>query len=220
MVLVRGPLVETMQRAFDEAWREGGGLPSVLTVSTAAVAGRARARTVLSTPAQPRGESLFISAIRGARRSVLITNPFVVPSAKISVALTQAARNGVDVRLLVPGRYHRFAWVRDAMRGFYGEYLRAGVRIFEYEAAMLHAKTIAVDDQWASVGSFNLDPRSFMFNDEIAVAACDAEFAQSVAAAFAADCEKAQEVYLRFWSRRGLLSRSREAAMMLLRKYL
>ncbi|MEO8382732.1 MAG: phospholipase D-like domain-containing protein [Acidobacteriota bacterium] len=220
MVLVRGPIVEGMQRAFEEAWHECGGPRSVLPAATAEIAGGAQARMILSTPAQPCGESLFVSAILGARRLVLITNPFVVPSVKISAALTHAAKNGVDVRLLVPGRHHRFAWVRDAMRAFYDQYLRVGVRIFEYEAAMLHAKTIAVDSQWASVGSFNLDPRSFVFNDEIAVAACDAEFARSVVAAFAADCDSAREVQLTEWSRRGLLSRSREAAAMLVRRYL
>jgi cardiolipin synthase len=220
MVLVRGPIVGRMQRAFDDAWRDVGGPPSALEAVTTCVAGGVKARVVLSAPAQPCGESLFLSAINGARQRLLITNPFVVPSAKISAALIRAAQNDIDVRLLVPGRYHRFTWVRDAMRGFYGKYLRGGVRIFEYEAAMLHAKTIAVDDRWASVGSFNLDPRSFVFNDEIAVAACDPEFARSVAAAFAADCTNAREVHLTEWTRRGLSSRSREAAVMLVRRYL
>jgi cardiolipin synthase len=220
MVLVRGPIVETMQRAYDEAWREVGGSPAVLTKVSGTVAGQQQARVILSTPAHPCGESLFVSAIRGARRSVLITNPFVVPTAKISTALMGAAQNGLDVRMLVPGRYHRFAWVRDAMRGFYGKYLRAGVRIFEFEAAMLHAKTISVDDEWASVGSFNLDPRSFICNDEIAIAACDVEFAQSVTAAFTQDCANSSEVQLTEWRRRGLPRRFREAAVRLVRRYL
>jgi cardiolipin synthase len=156
----------------------------------------------------------------GARTSVLITNPFVVPSENISVALIKAARKGVDVRLLVPGRYHRFELVRDAMRGFYDRYLRGGVRLFEYESAMLHAKTIAVDEQWASVGSFNLDPRSFVYNDEVAIAACDAEFARAVASAFVADCSYARELTLKNWRERGVLQRCREGAIRLLRPYL
>ena len=220
MVAIRGPLVASMQRAFDDAWREYGGLAPDAAISPVPTSGRMTAGLVLSTPARPCGESLFVSAIRGARRSVMITNPFVVPSSPISTALMEAARRGVDVRLLVPGRFHRFVWVRDAMRGFYDKYLSAGVRIFEYEAAMLHAKTIVIDEHWASVGSFNLDPRSFVFNDEIAITACDVEFARSVTAAFAEDCHLAREVELRAWSRRGVVPRVREAAVVLMRPFL
>jgi cardiolipin synthase len=221
MVRVRGPVVSAMQRAFDESWGDDGVVvkSSVPWPSTAKANG-CKARLILSTPARPRGESLFLSAISEARSSVSITNPFVVPSVKISEAVVNAARNGVDVRLLVPGRFHRFAWVRDAMRGFYAQFLGAGVRVFEYEAAMLHAKTIAVDERWASVGSFNLDARSFVFNDEVAVAACDSEFARAVATAFAADCEDAREVTLQRWRQRGLRPRFREAGVRLLRNYL
>jgi cardiolipin synthase len=182
--------------------------------------GSARAQLVVSSPSNPRGEALFVEAISGARRTIWITNPFVVPTERISVALVSAAREGVDVRMLVPGRYHRFEWVRDAMRGFYSRYLVAGVRIFEYEAAMLHAKTITVDRQWASVGSFNLDPRSFSCNDEAAVAACDESFSQAVADAFLADCENAREVKVSQWRNRGIAPRCRELAATLLRRHL
>jgi len=106
------------------------------------------------------------------------------------------------------------------MRGFYDAFLSAGVRLFEYEAAMLHVKTIVVDGRWASVGSFNLDPRSFTSNDEAAIAACDCQFAEAVAAAFTKDCESAQEVLLARWRERGFVPRFREVAVKLLRSYL
>jgi cardiolipin synthase len=220
MVWIEGPVVREMQRAFDEAWRGYGGRPTESNSSWDEVVIGVNARVVLSTPSCPTGESLFVAALRGARQSVWITNAFVVPSERISTAITEAAQNGIDVRLLVPGRFHRFGWVREAMRGFYDRYVHAGVRIFEYEAAMLHAKTITVDDGWACVGSFNLDPRSFASNDEIAVAACDGEFARRVAEVFARDCANAVEIQLSDWRRRGLMSRLREAAAKPLRDYL
>jgi cardiolipin synthase len=219
MVQVNGKVVAAMQEAFAEAWSgvgprecERDAAPAPLKID-----GMANARLILSTPFQPRGEALFLSAILGAQTSVFITNPFVIPSARISVALTKAARSGIDVRLIVPGRHNRFAWTRDAMRGFYTPFMRAGVKLFEYEAAMLHAKTIVVDDRWAAVGSFNLDAQSLVFNDEIAVAACDGGLAREVAAGFDDDCANARAIRLESWQNRGLVARAREGAASLLR---
>jgi cardiolipin synthase A/B len=220
MVRAQGPVVTMMQRAFNDAWNENGGSRHSDSSDPAKAIGDTRAQLILSTPNKPRGESLFIGAAKGARRNLFITNPFVVPSNDISRALIEAVRRNVDVRLLVPGRYHRFPWIRDAMRGFYSQYLRAGIRLFEYNSSMLHAKTITVDNSWASVGSFNLDPRSFFFNDEAAIAACGERFAIAVAAAFADDCRNALEVTLDQWQLRGIHARWREASVALLRKHL
>jgi cardiolipin synthase len=222
MVEVRGPVANEMQRAFDKSWSELEGRVSSRTSRTNAsiVAGGSNARLLLSTPRQATGESLFISAISGATQSIFITNPYVIPSANILAALIKAARAGIEVRLLVPAPYRRFGLLHEAMRGFYTKLLRSGVRVFEYEAGMLHAKTITVDEQWASVGSFNMDSRSFFFNDEMAVAACDPGFARSVAAAFIADSACAREVKLALWQRRGIGPRFREALVALVRNHL
>jgi cardiolipin synthase A/B len=221
MVAVQGPVVSEMQRAFDHAWRGGGGRQLAVAESIPAKdVGKTRARLVLSDSTHETGEALFLSAIRGARRSVWITNPFVVPTEAISEQLKCAVERHVDVRLLVPGPHHRFPLVRDAMRSFYSEYLRAGIRIFEYAAAMLHAKTVVVDDAWSAIGSFNLDPRSFSFNDEIAIAACDVNLARAVAQAFISDCSNASEVSINTWRRRGVAVRFREAMATALRPFL
>jgi cardiolipin synthase len=220
MVVVRGPLVGAMQASFEAMWQEFGGRPRDLTYTDRPAVGQANARLVLSSPRSPFGEAYFAEAIGAARSSVWITNPFVVPSPRISHALVTAAQNGVDVRLLVPGRHHRFSWVRHAMRGFYSAYLDAGIRIYEYELAMLHAKTVVVDQRWASVGSFNLDSRSFVSNDELAVAACDAQFAQHVTLAFERDCEDAEEVSRLAWRKRSLTLRCREGVASVLKRYL
>jgi cardiolipin synthase len=222
MVRVRGPLVAAMREAFEASWRElGPVMPRpAADESWQTNHGETSARLILSSPRLALGEALFLAAIKAARTSAWITNPFVVPSWRISTAIVSAARSGIDVRLLVPGRYHRFEWVRDAMCGFYTEFLRAGVKILEYQAAMIHAKTIVVDDAWTSVGSFNLDARSFFYNDEIAVAACDERFAKSVREAFSADCRFASVVTLAEWRSRGSLRRFRETIASAFRDHL
>lgn len=220
MVIVRGPVAAQMQCAFDMSWSRKSAKTLVNSDDVVSeTAGLRNARLVLSSRLLPRGEGLFLAAISGATSSVFITNPFVVPSAEIVHALIAAVDRSVDVRLLVPGQYHRFALVRDAMRGFYDELLRRGVRILEYQAAMLHAKTIVVDETWASVGSFNLDARSFVFNDELAVAACDRVFAQEVSDAFKTDCDAAVEVG-RTWRKRSDVRWGRESLVRFLRSYL
>jgi len=221
MVAVRGPLVAHARRAFEQSWKgENGDGCSDAVRGVSRAASPSRARLILSSPGIPRGESLFGNAIAAAKKRVWITNPFVVPTETIDLAMRRAALRGVDIRLLVPGTLHRFPWVRDAMRGYYQGYFEAGVRVYEYSSSMLHAKTISIDDEWAAVGSFNLDARSLLFNDELAVAACDVRFAAAVADAFEKDCVNAVEIDKETWATRPLLTKCRERIAARSRRYL
>lgn len=215
MVRIQGPVVDAMRRTFDDSWF---GRESVsIGRCNRATSGSSRVRLIVSTPRNPQGEALFLAAIEGAGISIYMTNPFVVPTRPIVRALASAVRRGVDVRLLVPGRYHRFGIVRLAMCSFYREFLISGIRIFEYHEAMLHAKTMSVDGQWGSVGSFNLDPRSFFDNDEIAIGSCDVDFATALQDLFFDDCQHSREVLLRRWEARGAAQRRREFSVSLIR---
>ena len=108
----------------------------------------------------------YLSAIRYAQHSIYITNAYFIPTAKVLRALLAAAKRGVDVRLLLPGKTD-VPFVKYGSRYLYNKYLKQGIRVFEYDKSVLHAKTAVIDGCWATVGSSNLDALSFRRNLEI-----------------------------------------------------
>ena len=115
----------------------------------------------------------------------------------------------MDVRLLMPGARTDHPWVRQASRRFYGRMLRGGVRIFEYQPRMLHAKMILCD-AWVSVGSSNLDRWSFRWNLEANQEIADRRMSDEAAALFTADFAVSHEISRRYWRERAWLDRLRE----------
>src|SRR5262249_40319198 len=107
--------------------------------------------------------AILFAAISLARERVWITTPYFVPDQAVELALSTASLRGVDVRLLLPGRSDH-ALVFHAGRSFYPELLAAGVKVFELDHAFVHAKTAAIDGRWSTVGSANMDRRSFRLN--------------------------------------------------------
>lgn len=148
----------------------------------------------------------FLLAIASARRSIYITNPYFVPDDAMSDALVNAVRRGVRVVVLVPGAIDHNL-VRQASRGKFGRMLKAGVEIYEYESGLLHSKTMVIDSVWTTVGSTNLDNRSFALNDELNVVAYSAAVARRMEQVFHQDLEHSKRVGYRGWSRRGLMDR-------------
>jgi len=136
---------------------------------------------------------LHFAAIAGAGRRVLLTSAYFVPDEPLLAALITAACSGVDVRVLVP-ETGDVPLVAAAARTYYPELLRAGVRIFEYRAPVLHAKTLVVDDRLAWIGTANFDNRSMRLNFEVGAAIYDAAAADALAAAFESDAARAREV--------------------------
>ena len=190
-VRVRGPIVEYLQGAFAENWLEATGI--VLGGESyfprpVPPAGEAYAQVVRSSPA---GGSFamyttFLLAISSARRAILITNPYFVPDGAMEDALMAAVRRGVRVAVLVPGAIDHNL-VRQASRGKFGKMLKAGVEIYEYRAALLHSKTMLVDGVWSTIGSTNLDNRSFALNDELNLVIYDAATGRRLEKVFADD---------------------------------
>jgi cardiolipin synthase len=128
-------------------------------------------------------ERSYIAALRSARTRIDLVSPYVYPGRIFRRALRQAARRGVQVRLLLQGKLdYRFAGL--AARVLYDELLASGVRIFEYTPAFLHAKIAIIDNDWATVGSSNIDPLSLLLNLESNVIVRDPEFASALAAQF------------------------------------
>ena len=140
-------------------------------------------------------ESEYLRALREAQHQFDLICPYFYPSGRLLRALTRTARRGVQVRLLLQGQFD-YRMAELATRALYANLLAQGVRIFEYNAAYLHAKVAQVDGQWATVGSSNLDPTSLLLNLEANVLVWDEPFAGQVKDAFEAALLGAQEIHL------------------------
>jgi cardiolipin synthase A/B len=210
MVRIEGPVVADWHRAFARTWRRCGPeldlAPRPCPPHEPGATGRlslseAHQRSVLANG--------VLRRVDRATRRAWIMSAYFVPSRRFRKALRRAARRGVDVRLLTPGPRTDHPWVRQAARRFYGRMLRNGVRIFEYQPHMLHAKLIVCDD-WVSIGSSNLDRWSFRWNLEANQEVADARFADTVAALFEGDLRVSRAISRRYWRQRAWLDRLRE----------
>ncbi|MFN2431554.1 MAG: phospholipase D-like domain-containing protein, partial [Gemmatimonadota bacterium] len=146
---------------------------------------------------------LYWMSLRGAEHSVRIATPYFVPDSSLVAELEAAARRGVEVTILVPGEHNDSALVRYASMVHYADLLEAGVRIFEYQPTMMHAKAVTVDEGWSVVGSSNFDNRSFDLNYEITLAIPDSGLTSRLREVYEADLAKSSEVTLedvREWS--------------------
>jgi cardiolipin synthase len=214
MTRITGPLVGGIQSAFAENWVYCTGevlsasrffppldpTPGPCTVS------------VVSSPSdalQPI-RILFWLSFANARHRLWICNSYFIPDPRLRKAVIDRACHGVDVRILVPGNHTDAVPVQLAGRSYYDELLAAGVRIFEYQPAMMHAKTVVVDDSWSVVGSANMDERSMEINEENIVGIAHEPFARAVAAGLEKDFTRSREVTLDEWRRRPFWQRGLE----------
>ncbi len=151
----------------------------------------------------------LLSAITNAEQRVYLANAYFVPDPKLLEALTDAARRGVDVRLNLPGRTDSWA-VFHAGRSHYTELLRAGVKIYERHGAVMHSKTAVIDGVWSTVGSTNLDWRSFLHNDELNAEILGRNFGAQMETMFAHDLADSTAIHLKNWERRPFKFRVQE----------
>jgi cardiolipin synthase len=150
--------------------------------------------------------STLLLALNSAQRSIRITNPYFLLDDTMRDSVIERLRHGVSVDVLVPGTIdHKF--VRQASRATWGPLLQAGVKIYEYRPALLHSKTIVIDGMWATVGSTNLDNRSFAMNDELNVIVYDREVGRQFEEIFAADLRHARRITYDEWRHRGVGAR-------------
>ena len=214
MVQVTGPASAQMQSIFSEDWTFTTGeiLAGDRFYPQLAPAGEIEAQAIKVS----RGDSsslaamLYFVAIRSARESIHIQNAYFVPNRQIREALMQAARRGVDVRIMVPGRHMDEPLVRMASRRHYGELLTAGVRIFEYNRTMMHNKDSVIDGILSIIGSINFDARSMHENAEASFAFYDRGFGERMEAVFAEDESKCREITYEKWKRRSIEQRLAE----------
>ena len=209
-VRIEGPVVQQLQAAFAESWRETTGMILGGDAYFPALddRGSVYAQVVKSSPSGGAFEAymLFLLSIESARRSISLTNPYFVPDQRMKEALLGAVRRGVKVRALVPGKIDHNL-VRQASRGMFGDMLRAGVEIYEYRPGLLHSKTMVVDGILATVGSTNLDNRSFALNEELNLTVYDTPTARRLEEVFENDLKGSTRVTYRKWSGRGIVDR-------------
>ena len=221
---VEGPAVTDLLGAFIENWTEatGGLLSGAHVPETAAFGDGVALQVVRSTPiGGPTGlTQLFYAAIVGARRRLWLTTAYFAPDRAFEDALCDAARRGVDVRILVNGQRVDKEIARQAGHRSYGKLLEAGIRIFEYDNTMLHAKVLLVDDSWANVGSGNFDSRSFDLDLEVNVSIFDRGVVEELEAHFREDLGVSREIALETWRKRPLRKRVAEIATELTRQSL
>ncbi len=224
-LIIRGPAVDQLQEVFADDWyyatNEDLADPSYFGCWDECAEDNpdgAACAVVASGPDDRYSlihDALFI-AINQTIERLYITTPYFIPSRAIGAALRAAAFRGVDVRIMVPGQASDVPVVRFASRSYYPELLDVGARIFEYQPAMLHAKTLVLDRKLALIGSANLDSRSFRLNFEASCFVGGEEINRRLADTFERDLERCSEVRLDDLERRPWPAKLAEATAHLL----
>jgi cardiolipin synthase A/B len=214
-VRIEGEAVCNLQATFAENWLAVSGevltgdayfpsiknehpLISMVVNSTPTVGGGTRARI------------LFQLLLASARESISITTPYFLPDKSLMKELCLAIDRGLRVRILVPGRKSDHLVTRSTSRAGYGDLLKAGAEVYEYQPSMIHAKILCVDERWVVVGSTNFDNRSFGINDEVNLAIRDANAAMRFENDLAFDLEQSRKISLKEWEHRPVTERATE----------
>ncbi len=210
---IEGPVVAELQKLFIEAWVREKGPPLAARhyFPPLQAKGKELVRAIGSSPEDPYSliYVTLISALRSAQSEIWLANAYFVPDPQLLATLKEAVARGVDVRLLLPS--HTDSWlVFHAGRAYYSELLKAGVKLYQRRGALLHVKTAVIDGVWSTVGSTNLDWRSFLHNHEVNAVVLGNGFGERMRAAFLADLAQSDPITLEKWRRRPLDDRARE----------
>jgi cardiolipin synthase len=204
-VRAEGPIVQQLQAAFVESWRDTTGhiLGGDLYFPALKPVGKVNAQVVKSSPLGGTYESymLLLLSITSARKSIHLSNPYFLPDERMQEALLDAVKRGVSVVVLTPGKIDHKLVYWASRRGF-EPLLLGGIQIYEYQIALMHAKTMVVDGVWAHVGTTNLDNRSFALNEEINLIAYDRAVAGELEKAFADDLKHSKKLTYEAWKAR------------------
>jgi cardiolipin synthase len=220
-----GPVVAQMQAVFIDNWIKTTGRVlhgAEYFPKLSATCGDMEAQMFGSSPVGG-SESMHLMvllALTAAKTSIEIQNAYFVPDRLTVEALCSAARRGVRIRIVVPGRHTDARVGRWAAQGLYGELLAAGIQIYEYQPTMMHCKVLVIDGVWSSVGSANFDDRSFRLNDEANLNVFSAELAREQIRLIDADILNSRRMVLNKWRHRKFGRRINERLALLLRSQL
>jgi cardiolipin synthase A/B len=212
-IRIEGPVVAEFQKLFLTTWQaqKGEPLENENYLPKQQIKGDDVVRAIGSSPNAPYSQIYvtLISAINSAETSIYITNAYFVPDPQLKEALKNAAARGVDVKMILPGKTDSdLVWY--ASRSHYTDLLEGGVHIYERQDALLHAKTAVIDGVWSTIGSTNLDWRSFLHNQELDAVVLGYDFGRQMTDMFAMDLEGSHEITLDEWKRRPLFDRLKE----------
>jgi cardiolipin synthase len=217
---VQGPAVAHLQAAFVDNWMEATGevLHGEAFFPPLEPAGTQSAQMFMSS--SERGNDsmhlMYAMSIAAARQSIRIATACFVPDDLMVRLLLEARERGVRVQIIVPGPIIDVKIVRQASRARWGDLLKAEVEIYEYLPTVFHCKLLVIDEVWTSIGSSNLDNRSFRLNDEANLNIFDAEFAGEQVRWFDEDLKKCQRITYEMWTKRPLHDKVMESAASLL----
>ena len=212
-VRVEGPIVAQLQRLFMHHWSRHSSVALRGTHYFPPLGPAGQQRVALAACDAGRRRNPFyralLSALDAAQLRIYLTTAYLVPTRRFMRTLLRAVQRGVEVHLLLPGTSD-FWLPLQAGRSHYGRLLRGGVHVHELQGALLHAKTCVIDGLWTTVGSSNLDWRSFLHNAEANLVVLDAGLAQEMERVFMADVARSREIVRAEWSRRGWRQRLAE----------
>jgi cardiolipin synthase len=212
-IRIEGPVVAEFQKLFMDTWARQKGEPLAAKnyFPELKAQGDEMVRAIGSTPDDPHSliYLTLMSAISHAELEVHLTIAYFAPDPQLLKALTDAAQRGVEVKLLLPSYSDSWA-VFHLGRSYYTQLLRGGVKIYERRGAVMHAKTACIDGVWSTIGSTNLDWRSFLHNDEINAVILGRGFAAQMEAMFAQDLTESEAITLDRWKHRSLMLRLKE----------
>lgn len=213
MFRVQGDAVHGLQGTFVENWLETAGEilegPEYFPLKATGT-GSTKALVVGSTPSaggSTRARILFQTLLAASRKSIYITTPYFLPDRSMRQEMIRAIQRGVSVKIIAPGKHGDHSLTRSSGRSLYGDLLKAGAEIYEYEPSMIHAKTLIIDEAWAVVGTSNLDNRSFGINDEVNLAISDPQVAARLTQDFQGDLASCQSISFDQWRQRPLHER-------------
>jgi len=212
---IEGPVVAHFQKLFFDTWTKQKGPPLAPKnyFPKLEKQGEEIVRAIGSASSDPYSliYLTLLSAIDHAEQEVQLTNAYFAPDPQLIKALTDAAQRGVDVKLILPSYTDSWA-IFHAGRSHYSTLLRAGVKVYERRGAVMHSKTASIDGVWSTIGSTNLDWRSFLHNDELNAAILGRDFARQMNAVFAKDLAESNPIHLEQWEQRSILFRVKEWA--------
>ncbi|RKH46037.1 phospholipase D-like domain-containing protein [Corallococcus llansteffanensis] len=223
---IEGPAVHELERRFLATWRmmfqdRLSRLQRRIRGTHVPVPGPRKGDVGLAVLSSRRSiHRAYLHAIQRSRRSVLIAAGYFVPDRRMVSALKDAAKRGVEVSLLLNGGKSDHPFLEHATRAFYETLLGAGIRIFEWQRGVLHAKTAVVDGVWGTIGSFNLERLSLAFNHEVNAVFADPRLGRDLEDSFRTDCGDCREVDLVAFRRRPLWQKAVERVLYFFRKVL
>jgi cardiolipin synthase A/B len=213
-VQIEGPAVAEFQKLFLDTWskQKGPELSARNYSPDLKEVGNSLVRVVGSTPGSDNRITfiVYVAAITFAENSIHLTNAYFIPDDQIVTAFTDAARRGVDVKIILPGTSDS-SLALSAARYNYSELLQAGVKIYEHRKALLHAKTAVIDGVWSTVGSTNLDYWSLLSDDEVNAVVLSREFAVEMERMFAKDIAQSDQIQWVTWEKRPLVQKLKES---------